>query len=61
MLVKDIYGDNIPLEGLNGDWVASSFAKLANDTKTKPEEIPEKYKKEDMLKSLVFMISFNIG
>jgi len=40
MLVKDIYGDKNPSLGLNGEWVASSFAKLANDTKTKPEEIP---------------------
>ena len=61
MLVKDIYGDANPHPGLSGDYVASSFAKLANDTKTAPEEFPTKYKKEDMLNSLLFMISFNIG
>ena len=29
MLVKDIYGENMPYAGLNGDWLASSFAKAA--------------------------------
>ena len=43
------------------DWLASSFAKVANDSNTKPEDIHTKYKKEDMLHSLMCMISINIG
>jgi pantothenate kinase len=31
MLVKDIYGNNSPFQGLTGDLVASSFAKVAFD------------------------------
>lgn len=61
MLVKDIYGEQIPLEGLQGDWLASSFAKVANDNVTAGEEMKAKYRKEDMLHSLMFMISFNVG
>ena len=61
MLVKDIYGTNSPFKELQGDWLASSFAKVANDHTTKGEDIQKKYKKEDILNSLMFMISFNIG
>jgi type II pantothenate kinase len=61
MLVKDIYGDRMPFEELRGDWLASSFAKVANDHTTPGEEIMNVYKKEDIIKSLMFMISFNIG
>lgn len=31
MLVKDIYGDNSPFKELQGDLLASSFAKVATD------------------------------
>lgn len=31
MLVKDIYGDHSPISGLHGDYLASSFAKVAYD------------------------------
>lgn len=31
MLIKDIYGEKVPFEGLKGEWLASSFAKVAND------------------------------
>ena len=61
MLVKDIYGETSPIAGLQGDYLASSFAKPANDHQTKVEDLKEKYKKEDILHSLIFMISFNIG
>jgi pantothenate kinase len=61
MLVKDIYGDKNPFKDLKGEWLASSFAKVANDHSTGSEEIKSKYKKEDILHSLMFMISFNIG
>lgn len=61
MLVKDIYGETSPIAGLQGDYLASSFAKPANDHSTKVEDLQQKYKKEDILHSLIFMISFNIG
>lgn len=61
MLVRDIYGDNMPYAGLKGEWLASSFAKVANDHTTAGDEMKEKYKREDILHSLMYMISFNIG
>ena len=66
MLVKDIYGKDAPFQGLTGDLLASSFAKVAFDNefdgKLRFNDISNgKYKKEDVLNSLVFMISFNIG
>jgi type II pantothenate kinase len=65
MLVKDIYGDKSPFKDLKGDLLASSFAKVAFDNefdgKLRFDDIHGKYKKEDVLNSLVFMISFNIG
>jgi len=65
MLVKDIYGENSPFKELSGDLLASSFAKVAFDNefdgKLSFNDISHKYKKEDILNSLVFMISFNIG
>ena len=61
MLVKDIYGDNSPFKDLYGDLVASSFAKAANDHITPNEKIKDKYKTHDVLNSLMFMISVNIG
>ena len=59
MLVRDIYGDNSPFKELQGDLLASSFAKMANDTK--PGSLKERYSEDDILNSLVTMISFNIG
>jgi pantothenate kinase len=59
MLVRDIYGDNSPFKELQGDILASSFAKMANDTK--PGSLKERYSEDDVLNSLVTMISFNIG
>ena len=66
MLVKDIYGDKSPYSELTGDLLASSFAKVAFDNEFDGklkfnEQTASKYKKEDVLNSLVFMISFNIG
>jgi type II pantothenate kinase len=51
----------MPFKELQGDWLASSFAKAANDHTTPGADIMKVYKKEDMIKSLMFMISFNIG
>jgi pantothenate kinase len=39
MLVKDIYGSKSPFKELQGDYLASSFAKVANDHSTPGEEI----------------------
>ncbi|CDW79019.1 UNKNOWN [Stylonychia lemnae] len=65
MLVRDIYGDKSPFKDLKGDLLASSFAKVAFDNEfdgnLRFDDISGKYKKEDILNSLVFMISFNIG
>jgi type II pantothenate kinase len=66
MLIKDIYGDKSPYKDLSGDLLASSFAKVAFDNTVDPKMTGstlnrDKYKKEDILNSLVFMISFNIG
>ncbi|XP_061748094.1 4'-phosphopantetheine phosphatase isoform X2 [Nerophis ophidion] len=53
MLVKDIYGGSYGSLGLTGDLIASSFGKSATaDTE---------FSKEDMAKSLLHMISNDIG
>ncbi|KAM9859288.1 4'-phosphopantetheine phosphatase-like [Aulostomus maculatus] len=53
MLVKDIYGGSYGSLGLSGEIVACSFGKSAT--------ADEEFSKEDMAKSLLFMISNNIG
>lgn len=61
MLVKDIYGENSPFS-LKGDLLASSFAKVANDQSCPlSTSVRDRYAEEDVLSSLVTMISFNIG
>ena len=60
MLVKDIYGDHSPFS-LKGDLLASSFAKVANDQSPLSLSVKDRYAEEDVLSSLVTMISFNIG
>jgi len=44
MLVSDIYGNTNPFNNLKGEWVASSFAKVANDQNVKQENLKDKYK-----------------
>uniref|UniRef100_A0A667ZXY3 4'-phosphopantetheine phosphatase n=1 Tax=Myripristis murdjan TaxID=586833 RepID=A0A667ZXY3_9TELE len=53
MLVKDIYGGSYGSLGLTGDLIASSFGKSATADKD--------FSKEDMAKSLLHMISNDIG
>ncbi|XP_066546788.1 4'-phosphopantetheine phosphatase isoform X2 [Amia ocellicauda] len=53
MLVKDIYGGAYGTLGLTGDLIASSFGKSATADK--------EFSKEDMAKSLLHMISNDIG
>uniref|UniRef100_A0A8C5C289 4'-phosphopantetheine phosphatase n=1 Tax=Gadus morhua TaxID=8049 RepID=A0A8C5C289_GADMO len=53
MLVKDIYGGSYGSLGLTGDLIASSFGKSATTDK--------EFSKEDIAKSLLHMISNDIG
>uniref|UniRef100_A0A674NV08 4'-phosphopantetheine phosphatase n=1 Tax=Takifugu rubripes TaxID=31033 RepID=A0A674NV08_TAKRU len=53
MLVKDIYGGSYASLGLTGDLIASSFGKSATADR--------EFSKEDMSKSLLHMISNDIG
>lgn len=59
MLVKDIYGTNSPFKELDGDILASSFGKIAYDQFEGP--VKDRHNVDDILNSLVTMISFNIG
>lgn len=62
MLVKDIYGEDSPGGQLNGDIPASSFAKVSyNLVEQRMGAEKKEYKDEDILNSLMFMMSFNIG
>ncbi|KAG8142259.1 putative Pantothenate kinase protein [Naja naja] len=53
MLVKDIYGGAYQTLGLSGNLIASSFGKSAT--------VDKDFSKEDMAKSLLHMISNDIG
>ncbi|MEE6483814.1 hypothetical protein FKM82_013663 [Ascaphus truei] len=53
MLVKDIYGGAFQILGLTGNLIASSFGKSAT--------VDKEFSKEDMAKSLLHMISNDIG
>ncbi|KAJ3296136.1 hypothetical protein HK104_001944 [Borealophlyctis nickersoniae] len=57
MLVGDIYGGDYPKIGLKGTAIASSFGKVF---KLPPEE-REKIKEEDMARSMLYLVSNNIG
>ncbi|KND02525.1 pantothenate kinase [Spizellomyces punctatus DAOM BR117] len=58
MLVGDIYGGDYPKIGLKGSAIASSFGKVF---KTPPEERKSKFKQEDISRSLLYLVSNNIG
>ena len=64
LLVRDIYGDKSPYSDLSSEILASSFGKVAF-TNVFDENMTlidhKRHKPEDILNSLVFMISFNIG
>mmetsp|Transcript_16470 Transcript_16470/g.22857 ORF Transcript_16470/g.22857 Transcript_16470/m.22857 type:complete len:421 (-) Transcript_16470:1918-3180(-) len=55
LLVGDIYGGDYDMLGLKADVIASSFGKAATHPTNQP------YRKEDIVKSLLFMISNNIA
>lgn len=58
LLVGDIYGGDYSEFGLSADVIASSFGKIATKREDKS---PNSYKKEDIVRSLLFMISNNIA
>ncbi|KAJ3190165.1 hypothetical protein HDU85_000456 [Gaertneriomyces sp. JEL0708] len=58
MLVGDIYGGDYPKIGLKGSAIASSFGKVF---KTPLEERKTKFKPEDISRSLLYLVSNNIG
>lgn len=57
LLVGDIYGGDYPSFGLNADIIASSFGRIAVQHETPSGS----YKKEDIIRSLLFMLSNNIA
>ncbi len=65
MLVSDIYGENSPFKELASDLLASSFAKVAQDQQPAKSDsdngLKQKYSPNDVLASLVTMVSINIG
>ncbi|KAI9099415.1 fumble-domain-containing protein [Phlyctochytrium arcticum] len=58
MLVGDIYGGDYPKIGLKGSAIASSFGKVF---KTPLAERKGKFKQEDISRSLLYLVSNNIG
>ncbi|PRP75060.1 pantothenate kinase 2-like [Planoprotostelium fungivorum] len=58
LLVGDIYGGDYSTLGLKAELIASSFGKIAVKREDAP---PSDYNKADVIKSLLFMISNNIG
>ncbi|OXU21386.1 hypothetical protein TSAR_006573 [Trichomalopsis sarcophagae] len=59
MLVKDIYGGDYSSQGLAGDLIASSFGKAVNCNKS--ESGAKKFSEADIARSLLFLISNDIG
>ncbi|KAJ8683639.1 hypothetical protein QAD02_019431 [Eretmocerus hayati] len=60
MLVKDIYGGDYSSQGLAGDLIASSFGKAAVSCHNSESE-KEKFSEADIVRSLLFLISNDIG
>ncbi|KAJ3229620.1 hypothetical protein HDU81_005217 [Chytriomyces hyalinus] len=58
MLVGDIYGGDYPKIGLKATTIASSFGKVF---KAPPEERKTKFKEQDISRSLLYLVSNNIG
>jgi pantothenate kinase len=64
MLVKDIYGGNYDKLGLNDDLIASSLGKTTRsslDTTCSREEHLNKFKQEDLVKSILIMICYDLS
>ncbi len=63
MLVKDIYGGSYDALGLSDDLIASSLGKATRsvlDSFTR-EDLLAKFKQEDILKSILVMICYDIS
>jgi pantothenate kinase len=64
MLVKDIYGGGYDRLGLNEDLIASSLGKTTKsslDTSLSREEHLKKFKQEDLIKSVLIMICYELS
>eukprot|EP00761_Pharyngomonas_kirbyi_P004536 gb/GECH01004541.1/.p1 GENE.gb/GECH01004541.1/~~gb/GECH01004541.1/.p1 ORF type:complete len:484 (+),score=116.18 gb/GECH01004541.1/:1-1452(+) len=61
MLVGDIYGRDYAKVGLSADTIASSFGKPVMTKSTGDSSIRDKFKREDIARSLLFTICNNIG
>lgn len=64
MLVKDIYGGGYDALGLNDDLIASSMGKATRSTLDhvfSREEHLKKFKQEDIIKSILMMICYDIS
>uniref|UniRef100_T1INC0 4'-phosphopantetheine phosphatase n=1 Tax=Strigamia maritima TaxID=126957 RepID=T1INC0_STRMM len=60
MLVKDIYGGDYDILGLPGDLIASSFGKAIRSEKDKHFD-PAQFSESDIVRSLLYTISNDIG
>ena len=64
MLVRDIYGGNYDSLGLDNDLIASSLGKTTRsqlDTNCSREEHLNKFKQEDLIKSILIMICYDLS
>ena len=64
MLVRDIYGGNYDSLGLDNDLIASSLGKTTRsqlDTNCSREEHLNKFKQEDLVKSILIMICYDLS
>ncbi|CAF0848455.1 unnamed protein product [Brachionus calyciflorus] len=63
MLVKDIYGGSYDLLGLNDDLIASSLGKTTRSSheSVSREEYLKKFKQEDLARSVLIMICYDIS
>lgn len=64
MLVKDIYGGNYDLLGLDNDLIASSLGKTTRsslDNTCSREEHLNKFKQEDLVRSILIMICYDLS
>lgn len=63
-LVKDIYGGNYDLLGLDNDLIASSLGKTTRstlDNTCSREEHLNKFKQEDLVRSILIMICYDLS
>jgi type II pantothenate kinase len=64
MLVRDIYGTNYESLGLSDDLIASSLGKATRsifDNNCTREELLTKFKQEDIVKSILLMICYDVS